>query len=87
VREACGTGAGEVVPVDSEHSAILQCITGHPAAQVRRVVLTASGGPFREWSAERLASATVRMRFDTRRGGWGGRSQSTARPWRTRLWR
>jgi 1-deoxy-D-xylulose-5-phosphate reductoisomerase len=59
VREACGSGPGEVVPVDSEHSAILQCITGHPASQVRRVVLTASGGPFRDWSAERLASATV----------------------------
>jgi 1-deoxy-D-xylulose-5-phosphate reductoisomerase len=59
VRKACGTGTGEVVPVDSEHSAILQCITGHPTAQVRRVVLTASGGPFRDWSAERLASATV----------------------------
>jgi 1-deoxy-D-xylulose-5-phosphate reductoisomerase len=59
VRDACGSGPGEVVPVDSEHSAILQCITGHPASQVRRVVLTASGGPFRDWSAERLASATV----------------------------
>lgn len=59
VRKACAFGAGEVVPVDSEHSAILQCITGHPASQVRRVVLTASGGPFRDWSAERLAKATV----------------------------
>jgi len=59
VREACATGAGEVVPVDSEHSAILQCITGHPTSQVRRVVLTASGGPFRDWSDDRLASATV----------------------------
>lgn len=59
VREACATGAGEVVPVDSEHSAILQCITGHPTAQVRRVVLTASGGPFRGWSDDRLAAATV----------------------------
>ena len=59
VREACVTGAGEVVPVDSEHSAILQCITGHPTSQVRRVVLTASGGPFRDWSDDRLASATV----------------------------
>jgi len=47
------------VPVDSEHSAILQCITGHPSSEVRRVVLTASGGPFRDWSAERLGSATV----------------------------
>ncbi len=59
VRRACASGAGEVVPVDSEHSAILQCITGHPTAEVRRVVLTASGGPFRDWSEERLASATV----------------------------
>jgi 1-deoxy-D-xylulose-5-phosphate reductoisomerase len=59
VSEACASGRGEVSPVDSEHSAILQCITGHPASQVRRVILTASGGPFRDWSRERLASATV----------------------------
>jgi len=59
VKQACASGAGEVVPVDSEHSAILQCITGHPSSEVRRVVLTASGGPFRDWSAERLGSATV----------------------------
>ena len=59
VRQACASGSGEVVPVDSEHSAILQCITGHPTSQVRRVVLTASGGPFRDWSDERLATATV----------------------------
>jgi len=59
VRAACSSGSGEVVPVDSEHSAILQCITGHPTSQVRRVVLTASGGPFRDWSGERLAAATV----------------------------
>lgn len=59
VRDACTNGLGEVVPVDSEHSAILQCITGHPRSQVRRVVLTASGGPFRGWTKSRLESATV----------------------------
>lgn len=59
VRAACAAGSGEVVPVDSEHSAILQCITGHPSSEIKRVVLTASGGPFRDWSAERLAAATV----------------------------
>jgi 1-deoxy-D-xylulose-5-phosphate reductoisomerase len=59
VSDACASGRGEVVPVDSEHSAILQCITGHPASQVRRVILTASGGPFRDWSSERLRTATV----------------------------
>lgn len=52
-------GGGELVPVDSEHSAILQCIAGRPGQEVRRLILTASGGPFRDWPAERLARATV----------------------------
>lgn len=56
---AARRGGGEIVPVDSEHSAILQCIAGHPREDVRRVILTASGGPFRDWPAERLARATV----------------------------
>lgn len=59
VKQACADGCGEVVPVDSEHSAILQCITGHSSSQVRRVVLTASGGPFRGWSEQQLANATI----------------------------
>jgi 1-deoxy-D-xylulose-5-phosphate reductoisomerase len=59
VESARRAGGGEVVPVDSEHSAILQCISGRPSQTVRRVVLTASGGPFRSWAAERLAHATV----------------------------
>ena len=56
---AAKRGGGEIVPVDSEHSAILQCVTGRPSTDVRRVILTASGGPFRDWPAERLARATV----------------------------
>jgi 1-deoxy-D-xylulose-5-phosphate reductoisomerase len=59
VTAACARGGGEIIPVDSEHSAILQCITGRPGMEVRRVILTASGGPFREWAADRLASASV----------------------------
>jgi 1-deoxy-D-xylulose-5-phosphate reductoisomerase len=59
VLAAAQRGGGEIVPVDSEHSAILQCIAGRSAADVRRVVITASGGPFREWSADRLRAATV----------------------------
>ncbi len=59
VLEACRRGGGEIVPVDSEHSAILQCLAGRSTAEVRRIVLTASGGPFREWPRERLARATV----------------------------
>ncbi len=59
VADAARAGGGEIVPVDSEHSAVLQCITGRPSAEVRRVILTASGGPFRGWGAERLEQATV----------------------------
>lgn len=59
VKRATEHGRGELVPIDSEHSAILQCITGYSRSAVRRVVLTASGGPFRGWSRERLASASV----------------------------
>jgi len=58
-RAAAKRGGGEIVPVDSEHSAILQCLTGRQPGDVRRVILTASGGPFRSWPAERLARATV----------------------------
>jgi 1-deoxy-D-xylulose-5-phosphate reductoisomerase len=56
---AARRGGGEIVPVDSEHSAILQCLAGRKSADVRRVILTASGGPFRDWSPDRLARATV----------------------------
>ncbi len=45
----------KLLPVDSEHNAVFQCLEGHPQAGVRRIVLTASGGAFRDWSADRLA--------------------------------
>jgi 1-deoxy-D-xylulose-5-phosphate reductoisomerase len=45
--------------VDSEHNAVFQCLQGHAAADVARITLTASGGAFRDWPAERLAHATV----------------------------
>jgi 1-deoxy-D-xylulose-5-phosphate reductoisomerase len=59
VTKAASHGRGEIVPVDSEHSAILQCIAGRNRGEIRRVILTASGGPFRSWSEARLAKATL----------------------------
>lgn len=50
---------GQIVPVDSEHSAIAQCLRGGSAAEVDRLVITASGGPFRGRRAEDLAEVTV----------------------------
>jgi len=50
--------AATLLPVDSEHNAIFQCLAGNDPAHVRSITLTASGGPFRDWPAERLAAAT-----------------------------
>ena len=49
---------GQIVPVDSEHSALAQCLRGGAADEVARLVLTASGGPFRGWSAADLEDVT-----------------------------
>ena len=47
-----------LLPVDSEHNAIFQCLAGNDPAHVRSITLTASGGPFRDWTPEQLAAAT-----------------------------
>lgn len=49
---------GQIVPVDSEHSALAQCLLGGTKAEVRKLILTASGGPFRGWSREQLDAVT-----------------------------
>ena len=49
---------GQIVPVDSEHSALAQCLRGGAADEVARLVLTASGGPFRGWPAAELEDVT-----------------------------
>ena len=49
---------GQIVPVDSEHSALAQCLRGGRAAEVRRLIVTASGGPFRGWTRAELAEVT-----------------------------
>jgi 1-deoxy-D-xylulose-5-phosphate reductoisomerase len=59
VTRAARDGGGEIVPVDSEHSAVLQCLAGRSAGEVSRLILTASGGPFRNWDPGRIAGATV----------------------------
>jgi len=52
-------GGAKLIPVDSEHSAIFQCLTGEDPARVRAVVLTASGGPFLRSTREEMEAATV----------------------------
>jgi 1-deoxy-D-xylulose-5-phosphate reductoisomerase len=59
VMAAARAGGGEIVPVDSEHSAILQCLGGRAPSEIRRLVITASGGPFREWPSDKIPMAGV----------------------------
>ena len=58
VLSAAKQGSGEIVPIDSEHSAILQCLQGQGPSEVQRLVLTASGGPFRGRDQETLWSVS-----------------------------
>jgi 1-deoxy-D-xylulose-5-phosphate reductoisomerase len=59
VRREAEARSVALLPVDSEHSAIFQCLSGQRREDVSRLVLTASGGPFRSWTAERIARASV----------------------------
>ncbi|MGI9649361.1 MAG: 1-deoxy-D-xylulose-5-phosphate reductoisomerase [Acidimicrobiia bacterium] len=59
LKRALEQGGGELLPVDSEHSALLQCLTGEDLSSVARLILTASGGPFRGRDAGSMASVTV----------------------------
>ena len=58
MSEAAAYGA-TVLPVDSEHSAVFQALVGEDMAAVERVIITASGGAFRDWPLEKLAKATL----------------------------
>jgi 1-deoxy-D-xylulose-5-phosphate reductoisomerase len=58
VMGAARSKGTRILPIDSEHNAVFQCIQGHPSAGVKRIVLTASGGAFRDWTAAQLEKAT-----------------------------
>ncbi len=59
VLAAARRSGARILPVDSEHNAVFQCLQGQERREVRRVILTASGGAFRDWPEERLAEARV----------------------------
>jgi 1-deoxy-D-xylulose-5-phosphate reductoisomerase len=59
-RDAIMRSGASVIPVDSEHNAVFQVLGGSDAQEVERVTLTASGGPFRDWTLERMRAATAK---------------------------
>src|SRR5690606_29450968 len=61
VRSAMAKGGGDIRPVDSEHSAIWQCLWGEAHSAIRRILLTASGGAFRDLDRSQLAAVTAKQ--------------------------
>ena len=61
VMEAAGEGGVKILPVDSEHSAIFQCLEGNEGRPLNRILLTASGGPFRGYSLSQLEKVTLKQ--------------------------
>lgn len=59
INELCTLYHSEIIPIDSEHSAILQCLMGEKMENVKKIILTASGGPFRGYDINRLKDVTV----------------------------
>ncbi len=87
VMGAAAARGVRILPVDSEHNAIFQCLEGRDPATVRRLILTASGGPFRQATANRSPPPRPRRRSNTRPGTWAGRSPSTRPRSSTRGWK
>ncbi|MDI6615390.1 MAG: 1-deoxy-D-xylulose-5-phosphate reductoisomerase [Syntrophaceae bacterium] len=68
VMERAASRGVKIIPVDSEHSAIFQCLAGHNRGEVRRLILTASGGPFYNLPKERFAD--IRLEDALRHPNW-----------------
>ena len=73
VMDAVARAGVKLVPVDSEHSAIFQCLQGANANQPRKIIITASGGPFRELPADKLATVTVQQALKHPNWNMGGK--------------
>src|SRR5699024_6751631 len=64
IRDLIGKKFDQLVPVDSEHSAMLQCLAGESIEDVEKLIITASGGPFRDWPLEQMSQITVEDALD-----------------------
>lgn len=58
IMNALKVSKSELIPVDSEHSAMLQCMIGEPVERIEKIIITASGGPFRKFSLEQMKNVT-----------------------------
>ena len=73
VMELAAENKARILPVDSEHSAIFQCLLGSAGTEIEKIHLTASGGPFRTWSKEDIAKATKAQALNHPRWNMGSK--------------
>ncbi|MCL6590808.1 MAG: 1-deoxy-D-xylulose-5-phosphate reductoisomerase [Firmicutes bacterium] len=73
IMPAARAHEADIIPVDSEHSAIFQCLEGRKPGQVERLILTASGGPFRNYQPEELGKVTVQEALNHPNWRMGGK--------------
>lgn len=64
VRAIVGDQPDRIIPVDSEHSAMLQCLAGESTEEIEKLVITASGGPFRTWTKKQMEQISVKDALD-----------------------
>lgn len=64
INEVIKDNPDQLVPIDSEHSAMLQCLVGEPLDAIEKIVITASGGPFRTWTKKQMQDITVTDALD-----------------------
>ncbi len=79
ILAAAARHGATLLPADSEHNAIFQCFDAARADRVRRIILTASGGPFRDWTTERMRDVTPNRLSRIPTGRWAPRSRSIRR--------
>jgi 1-deoxy-D-xylulose-5-phosphate reductoisomerase len=64
INDIIGDNRDQLIPVDSEHSAMLQCLVGEPQETIEKLIITASGGPFRTWTKKQMQDITVEDALD-----------------------
>lgn len=64
IHDIIGEHSDQLIPVDSEHSAMLQCLVGESMEDIEKLIITASGGPFRSWTLEEMQDITVKDALD-----------------------
>ena len=86
VMETAHRTGAKILPADSEHNGVFQCLHGQPEKSLDSIILTASGGPFRDFSLEQLSSVTPEQALKHPNWSMGPKLRWILPPWQIRDW-